>query len=98
VAALLEAGNIVETGVADEKLRGTGIGIARLAASRGFRVEFRPHDGRLAMRRSSSRPVKEKLAAPAPAATAGVKSSGRLRQPTTSRQPRRPSELDGTTH
>lgn len=57
VVALLEAGKIVELEVSEEKLRGTRIGIARLAASRGFRVEFRPHDGHLAMRRSDKAPA-----------------------------------------
>lgn len=63
VVALLESGTIVELEVSEEKLRGTRIGIARLAASHGFRVEFRPHDGHLAMRRSAKAPAARSKAA-----------------------------------
>lgn len=49
---VLEGGAIIEIAVPEEKLRGTRIGLARSAATRGFKLEFRYADGRLAVRRS----------------------------------------------
>lgn len=49
---VLEGGEIVEIPVAQDKLKGTRIGLARSASTRGFKLEFRYNDGRLAVRRS----------------------------------------------
>lgn len=52
VLGVLEGGSIVELPVAQEKLRGVRIGLARSAARRGFKLEFRYNEGKLAVRRS----------------------------------------------
>lgn len=52
VLGLLEAGEIVEIPVPADKLKGTRIGLARSASTRGYKLEFRYLDGRLAVRRS----------------------------------------------
>ena len=54
VLGILEGGDIVEIPVAEEKLKGVRIGLARSASSRGFKLEFRYTSGRLAVRRSES--------------------------------------------
>jgi hypothetical protein len=52
VLGVLEGRQIVEMPVAEDKLRGVRIGLARSAATRGFKLEFRYAHGRLAVRRS----------------------------------------------
>jgi hypothetical protein len=54
VLGVLEGGNIVEISVPEEKLKGTRIGIARSASTRGFKLDFRYTNGRLAIRRSDT--------------------------------------------
>jgi len=53
VLGVLEGGKLVELAVPEEKLRGTRIGLARSASTRGFKLEFRYLAGKLAVRRSS---------------------------------------------
>lgn len=48
----LEAGEIVEIAVDKDKAKGVRIGLARSASTRGFKLEFRYADGKLAVRRS----------------------------------------------
>jgi hypothetical protein len=52
VLGVLEGGKIVELAVPEEKIRGTRIGLARSASTRGFKLEFRYQNGKLAVRRS----------------------------------------------
>jgi hypothetical protein len=60
VLGVLEGGKAVELAVPEEKIRGTRIGMARSASTRGFKLEFRYQDGKLAVRRSSKPlPVRE---------------------------------------
>ena len=54
VLVALESGGIVELQVPEDKLRGTRIGLARSASTRGFKLVFRYDHGRLAVRRSDT--------------------------------------------
>ena len=74
----VESGKIVLLDVRDGKLKGTRIGLARSAGTRGFKLAFRYQDGHLAVRKSE-----QPLSVKPPA------SSNRSGQPTTTRRARR---------
>jgi hypothetical protein len=61
VLDVLQAGDIVEIPVANEKLKGVRIGLARAAAAdnRRFKLEFRYTDGKLAVRKGVDLPPRE---------------------------------------
>jgi hypothetical protein len=59
VLGVLESGKAVDLEVPENKLRGTRIGLARAASSRGMKLEFRPHDDQLAVRSVGPMPPKE---------------------------------------
>jgi hypothetical protein len=57
---VLESGKVIVIPVTEDKLKGVRIGLARSASTRGFKLDFRYLDGRLAVRRSEKPlPVRE---------------------------------------
>lgn len=52
VLGVVESGKIVELDIPEDKLKGTRIGLARVAATRGFRLAFRSEGDKLAVRKS----------------------------------------------
>ncbi len=59
VLGVLDGGDLVELEVTEDKLKGVRIGLARSASTRGFRLDFRYMDNKLAIRKST-KPVAPK--------------------------------------
>lgn len=61
ILGVLESGKAIDLDVPEGKIKGMRIGLARAAASRGMKLEFRPHDNdkRLAVRPAGELPPRE---------------------------------------